>query len=225
MLVGGVDEAGRGPVLGPLVICGAIFPEDAIEKLEAAGVHDSKQLTRGNREALVPIIKQLAVDHELVVLEARDINVAMAKKTSLNDIEVEGFARAVNALVARNGPAMKVWMDAADVNPVRFKDKVGRLLVKDVPLEAMHKADETVIAVGAASIIAKCARDAAIESLQEKHGDLGSGYPSDPKTRGFLKAYRLQHGKFPPFARKRWETLRELEKELGLPPPGQSRLF
>lgn len=225
MLVGGVDEAGRGPVIGPLVICGALFPSDAIDKLHAAGVHDSKQLTPAAREALVPVIKGLAIDHELVILAPRDINKAMAKKTSLNEIEVQGFARAVNTLIARNGTGMKVWMDAADVNPDRFKDRIARLLDEKVPLKAMHKADETVVAVGAASILAKTTRDAAIAELHEKHGDLGSGYPADPKTRDFLKSYHRQTGKFPSFARTRWETLRDLEREMGVPPKGQTTLF
>jgi ribonuclease HII len=73
-------------------------------------------------------------------------------------------------------------------------------------LRAEHRADETYLLVGAASIVAKVARDAHVAALAEQYGDVGSGYPSDPATRAFLADYVAEHGELPPCARKSWST-------------------
>ncbi|MEX2682632.1 MAG: ribonuclease HII [Candidatus Sigynarchaeota archaeon] len=225
LIVGGADEAGRGPVLGPMVVCAACFREADIPNLHDQGVTDSKQLSPKRREELYEIITRAALCYELVVLSPVEINEGMASGENLNDIEVAAFARAINAVIRRGPIPGKMWIDAADVKPERFGERVQGLLSTRVVVNASHKADATVTAVGAASILAKVTRDRLIHELSKQYGDIGSGYPSDPKTRAFLKSYYQDHGKFPPIVRTEWETLKQLEKEMGILPKGQTRLF
>ncbi|HME50976.1 MAG TPA: ribonuclease HII [Candidatus Lokiarchaeia archaeon] len=225
LLVSGADEAGRGPVLGPLVICAACFLESDITLLKERGVTDSKKLTAKRREELVDVILEKAVDHEIVVFSAQEIVESMQSGVNLNQLEVEGFARAINAMLARGISPRITWIDAADVIAERFGEHIQAKLDCQLPLLSMHKADAIHIPVGAASILAKTKRDALIEELASKYGNIGSGYPSDPVTRNFLKDYYLQHGCYPPITRTTWDTLRKLEKELGILPKGQTTLF
>jgi len=224
-LVSGADEAGRGPVLGPLVICAACFHESDIPILKERGVTDSKKLTPKQRDELVGVILEKAVDHEIVVFSAQEIVQSMESGVNLNQLEVEGFARAINAMLARGTLPRITWIDAADVKPERFGEHIQAKLDREIRLHSMHKADAIHIPVGAASILAKTKRDALIAELASEYGDIGSGYPSDPTTRTFLKDYYLQHGQYPSITRTTWETLKKIEKELGILPKGQTTLF
>nr|MDO8114280.1 ribonuclease HII [Candidatus Sigynarchaeota archaeon] len=224
-IVGGADEAGRGPVLGPLVICAACFPEEEIPFLKDKGVTDSKQLTPKRRDELVDVITGKAIAYELVIFSAQEISKSMENGVNLNDQEIDGFARAINGLIQRGAVPRMMWVDAADVKPERFGERIQAKLKSKINLLAMHKADAIHIPVGAASILAKTKRDALIDELAKEYGDIGSGYPSDPKTRAFLKEYYATQQRFPPIARTSWDTLKQLKKELGILPKGQTRLF
>jgi ribonuclease HII len=224
-IVGGADEAGRGPVLGPMVICAACFNEGDIPGLQEQGVTDSKQLTPKRREELFDVITRAARGFELVVLSPAEINESMVGGTNLNEIEVIAFARAINAVIQRGVVPGTMWVDAADVKPERFGERIRSMLTAGIVVDARHKADATFTAVGAASILAKTTRDRLVCELAKQYGDIGSGYPSDPKTRAFLKGYYQTHGGFPPIVRTEWETLKLLKKEMGILPKGQTRLF
>ncbi len=228
-IIGGVDEAGRGPVFGPLVICCACFNKNDLEALKIDGVTDSKKLTPHRRELLAKEIKATAVDHEVVIIDPAEIDqyVTSGKPgTNLNSLEVAGFCRAINALVGRKVKIDEVWLDAADVSEERFRIRVEQGLKSvQILVRAAHKADERFIQVGAASIIAKTTRDAIIADIAKEYGEIGSGYPSDPTTKAFLRSYFKEYGTFPPFVRRSWKTISVLEKELGLLPRGQKRLF
>ncbi len=224
-IVGGADEAGRGPVLGPMVICAACFREGDLPYMQEQGVTDSKQLSPKRREELFDVITRASLGYELVVLLPGEINEYMVSGTNLNAIEVAAFARAINAVVQRGVIPGTMWVDAADVKPERFGERIRSMLSTPVAVDARHKADATFTAVGAASILAKATRDRLVREIAKHYGDIGSGYPSDPKTRTFLKGYYQAHGNFPPIARTEWETLKRLKKEMGILPKGQARLF
>lgn len=224
-IVGGADEAGRGPVLGPMVVCAACFRERDIPELHEKGVTDSKQLSPKLRDALSDVIIRASQGYEIVVLSPKEINEWMVGGTNLNEIEVNAFAKTINALIDRGIIPTTMWIDAADVKAERFGERIRGLLSTRVTVDARHKADATFTAVGAASILAKTTRDRYVGELAKEYGDVGSGYPSDPKTRAFLKGYYRAHGEFPPIARTEWETLNQLKKEMGILPKGQTRLF
>ena len=165
----GVDEAGRGPVIGPLVVCA--FASISQSSLRELGVKDSKDLSPKKREELFEILSEMP--HRVVVCSPERID----NSDNLNHLEVELFAEALAAM-----PDGQIMLDACDVDAQRFARNVSALSKRECMAE--HKADENHPEVSAASIIAKVTRDRIIRELSEEIGiDLGSGYPSDPKTK------------------------------------------
>jgi ribonuclease HII len=208
-MICGCDEAGRGPVLGPLVVAGVLAENE--ESLRAIGACDSKQCTPKKREQLAKQIKDLVTNYEVIVLPASDID-DLRKTMTLNELEVFVFSKIIEKLK----PDV-CYVDAADVNEDRFgKDILARLSWKPTMI-SKHKADETYTIVGAASILAKTIRDEHVrhiaQELEKKLNlPLGSGYPADPATRTFLKTWVDTYGDLPPHVRRSWETAQQLLK-------------
>jgi ribonuclease HII len=203
--VAGIDEAGRGPMFGPMVICGVLLDVGALEYLESEGVRDSKILSPKRRESLAGIIREVVNKESITTILANEIDRSRSEKKNLNEIEVEAFASTAKIL----SPAV-LYLDAADVNAERFGESVGRLsglLEKGCDIHSEHKADEKYIVVGAASILAKVERDQHIEDLHEKYGDFGSGYPSDPKSIKYLQDLLSEEKELPEFIRRSWKSV------------------
>lgn len=198
----GVDEAGRGPVLGPLVVAAVMVEDDA--PLIEMGVRDSKKLARTRRIELHSAIQQVA-DTEIVIITHDDIDKQRASE-SLNNIEARAFATAL----ARFGES-RIFADAADVDPQRFRRMVCSHLDFDVQMICEHKADEQYPVVSAASIVAKETRDTLMDRISEELGQpVGSGYASDPTTIAFLENWISEKGDLPPYTRRSWDTSRRL---------------
>ena len=208
MKLGGIDEAGRGPVIGPLVIAAVVVDEKNLSKLEALGVRDSKKLTPKRREKLFNEIIALLDDYVIIELSPEQID---GRIGTMNEFEVENFIKALNSLKVK--PDV-IYIDAADVKEERFGEIIGKRLNFSPKIIAEHKADDKYLPVSAASILAKVVRDRAIERLKEQYGEIGSGYPSDPRTIKFLEGYYKEHGEFPPIVRRSWKTLRKIEEKL-----------
>jgi len=200
----GVDEAGRGSVLGPLVVAGVCASEEEAEKLAGMGVRDSKKLSPLQRSRIYEKIKA-SFKCEVLKISAERLNALMDRK-NLNEIEVEAFAHVIKAL---NPDA--AFVDSADVNAGRFKEDIISILKQeareDIEIIAEHQAEDKHKIVAAASIVAKVERDREIESLHRKYSDFGSGYPSDERTINFLREHFEKKGKFPEEARVKWKTL------------------
>ena len=220
----GVDEAGRGPVLGPLVVAGVI--SDDQEVLRGWGVRDSKMLSPGRRDELAERIRG-ACDVEIVGISAATID-SLRKTMTLNEIEVDAFHQAITGILGRNRSENDenqkkpptIILDAADVKEDRFGTDIhGKLMTSFganysiPPIISKHRADDIFPVVSAASIIAKTHRDEVIEALKTEYGDIGSGYPSDPKTKKYL-IWLFKSGKpTPPFVRQSWETVKRLKRD------------
>ena len=203
-LVGGVDEAGRGSILGPLVVAGVSAEESAIEALREAGVKDSKLLSAKRRAALYDeIVRRAASVHWVAIMPSEiDAYVVYGRKyRKLNYLEAIHMA----AVISRLG-ASKVFVDAPDTNPGRFGREISEMLDPCPKIVAEHKADSRYVVVGAASIVAKVERDRAVAALRGLHGDFGSGYPSDDDTIDYLREYVRRQGCQPPFSRVSWKT-------------------
>ena len=200
----GIDEAGRGSVLGPMVIAGVIVPEKMDKVLERMGVKDSKRLTPNRRTILSRKLKKM-FDYEIVVISALEIDQMRADGVNLNDIE----KNAMRDLIIRLNPE-KAIVDAVDVKAERFQRNLCESTGLNVIAE--HKADDKYIEVSAASIIAKAERDAQIAEINKdyiKMGGIGSGYPSDPTTKKFLTNYT--YDEMPEFVRKSWATVSKMK--------------
>lgn len=200
----GIDEAGRGSVLGPMVIAGVIVPEKMEKVLERMGVKDSKRLVPNRRTILSRKLKKM-FEYEIVVISASEIDKMRADGINLNDIE----KNAMRDLIIRLNPE-KAIVDAVDVKAERFQKNLCESTGVNVIAE--HKADDKYIEVSAASIIAKAERDAQIAEINKEYiktGGIGSGYPSDPATKKFLNNYT--YDEMPEFVRKSWATVSKMK--------------
>jgi ribonuclease HII len=213
MLIAGLDEAGRGAALGPLVIAGVLVKEDELPRLEELGVKDSKLLSPRRREMLAVEVKKLAQDCNVAKLQPREIDVAVnsgRKLHKLNRLEAQTMARVIEALKPN-----KVFVDAADVLEDRFKYHILECMSFRPKIISEHRADKNYVVVSAASIIAKVERDREIALLAETHGDIGSGYPSDPRTSNFLRECLRKAVEYPDFVRKSWKPVKKAKSEKG----------
>ncbi len=209
-MICGCDEAGRGPVFGPLVIVGALFEDDS--ELIKLNVRDSKKITPKRRMVLADMIKKIAINYEVLIISASDID-DMRKIMTLNEIEVNAFSKVIGKLK----PDV-CYVDAADVNEKRFAKNILSNMSFYPKIISKHKADDTYLVVGAASILAKTTRDEVVrkiaDDLEKKLNlPLGSGYPADPTTKKFLKTWVETYGKLPPHVRHSWKTAQKLMKD------------
>jgi len=208
LLIAGVDDAGRGAVIGPLVIAGILVDGEGLEEIEALGVRDSKTVTPKRREYLAVEILKIVKDHHIVRLQPKDIDrvVETGKKLHrLNRLEAKAMAEVISHL----RPDI-AYIDASDVLPERFSRHVDEELTFKVKIISEHKADRTYPVVSAASIIAKVERDRAISDLREEYGELGSGYASDSRTIKFLEEWVKTHDDYPDFVRKSWAPAKRI---------------
>ncbi|HUT38177.1 MAG TPA: ribonuclease HII [Methanoregula sp.] len=197
-MICGVDEAGKGSVLGPMVVAAVgVSSEDVFSDFE---VNDSKLLSSKVRERLYAIIrKRFRV--VTVRIEAHEIDEIRMGMT-MNACVARAHARVIDKL----SPTL-AYVDACDVNAIRYADTVKSHLEQACEIVSEHHADQTFKVVSAASIVAKVTRDRAIAALSKKYGEIGSGYPSDPVTIRFLNSYIDEHRVPPPIARKSWKTV------------------
>jgi len=211
MLIAGVDEAGRGPVIGPLVIAGVSLDEKDLPKLVDLGVKDSKLLSPQRRETLSSQIKNLALNYHIVLLSPAEIDRVVEsnrKLHKLNRLEAQAMAK----LIAVLKPDV-VYVDASDILADRFGEHIAENLSFSLKIISEHKADINYPIVSAASIIAKVERDKVISQLQKKHGNMGCGYPSDSNTIKFLEDWIKKFGSYPDFVRKSWKTAKRVKSE------------
>ena len=185
----GIDEAGRGPAIGPLVVCALSIPKEDRSILKNRGVEDSKNLSKIRRESINAEIDAISKlrgwDIGLIHCDAGKIDRWMESGT-LNTLEVMLFAEAITK-VTEITSEFTLFLDACDVDAERFGRNVSSALGKggnSFKIISKHRMDSTDVITGAASIIAKVNRDLAIEKLSREMGiDLGSGYPSDKKSK------------------------------------------
>ncbi|MGD9394834.1 MAG: ribonuclease HII [Candidatus Thorarchaeota archaeon] len=205
--IAGIDEAGRGPMVGPMVICGILVDSETLHKLAKIGVKDSKILSHSRRLKLKEKIEQVVSKVLIRSVSASEID-RLRKRTTLNEIEVREFVAIVKALKPQ-----EIYLDAADVNANRFGEKVGNLsglASKGALIISEHRADAKYPIVSAASIIAKVERDLVIGEYHKKYGDFGSGYPSDPKTVDFVRDLVRNNQKLPSIVRKSWDSVKKI---------------
>ena len=185
MKICGIDEAGRGCIVGPLVICGAMMEESDLPKLAELGVKDSKLLTPAQREKIAKELPKI-VSFELIAIPPREIDESVNSKVgeNLNWLEAIKSVEIINRLSPD-----KAFIDCPSPNVKAYHEFIAeRLMHKKVQFKTEHKADSKYLIVGAASILAKVARDAEIEKIKKHIGvDFGSGYMADPRTVVFLE--------------------------------------
>ena len=204
MQICGVDEAGRGSMLGPLVVAGVSISKSKVNLLKKLGVRDSKKLSPMARERLYKKIIEIVDDHYIVKIPPRIIDKSVSNH-SLNHLEAKYMAKVITKLSPSTA-----FVDSCDVNSKRFGKEISKL-TSNTKIRSYHHADSKFITVSAASILAKVSRDRAITRLSKKH-DIGSGYPSDPKTKVFVKK-SIRRNQNLTFLRKSWKPVKILMKK------------
>ncbi len=202
----GVDEAGRGSLVGDMFVGLVGLPASALEVLRRQGVRDSKQLTPDRRRRLLHAILARAVVAVLVrvppsVIDSMNLNEATANAVSA------AVAKALEVCVPQRIVVDKVGRGETIVNAIRRLGYSGEVIVEE-------GADRKYVEVSSASILAKVHRDEHIRELSRTYGDIGSGYPSDPHTIMWLKSILRRGEGLPPIVRRSWKTLRKIAPDL-----------
>lgn len=189
--------------------------EEFVRELRDLGVRDSKKLSPRRRETLYGEILKVSDCVSSVQIHPAEIDTYVKtgrKYRKLNYLEALYFAKVIDQLGAR-----RVTVDASDTSPKRFQSVIAENMKSTCEVLACHNADRDYPVVSAASIVAKVERDIAVEKLRKKHGDFGSGYPSDPSTRVFFTEWMRRGDPLPECARKSWKTWKVLEQTLLAP--------
>lgn len=205
MLTLGIDEAGRGPVIGPLVIAGVLADSNEFKELKRIGVKDSKLLTPQKREDLFDKIISMVKDYKILIINPKEVD-NFVFENRLNELELLKFCEIINYFLPD-----KVIIDAPGNNIKKIEVFIRKNLIKkSVKLVLEHKADLKYEIVGAASILAKVTRDRIIEELKQKYKvNFGSGYMSDPLTQEFLSK-NWNNREFQHLFRKSWASWQNL---------------
>jgi len=209
-LVAGVDEAGRGCVIGALVLCAYAVREDEEQELHEMGARDSKIMSEEARNRLKPLLEKKGIA-VCELIPATEITELMKKRVSLNEIEAINIGEALDRLEKQAGPLSTVFIDSPDPVASTFEKRIHKYYKGKAKIVCDHKAESKYPVVAAASVVAKVTRDAELEKVKKEMGeDFGSGYCHDPVTIAFLKknhnAEKLQR-----HLRHRWKTIKELK--------------
>ena len=207
MLILGIDDAGRGPVIGPMVLAGCLIDEKTESEFKKLGVKDSKQLTQKRREVLAEKIKEKAETFEIVLAHPEEIDTLNKKGINLNMLEAIKTAEIINK-INKGYKKIKLVIDCPSVSIRKWQDLLKTKIrdLSNLEIYCEHKADKNHIAVSAASILAKSTRENKMTELKKIYGDgMGSGYCSDPLTCRFLEKHAQKYETKGIF-RKTWST-------------------
>lgn len=212
----GIDDAGRGPVIGPMIVAGCIISEEHEEELRSLGVKDSKLISHKKRLELEKKIKEISHSYSVKIVCPKIIEETNIAGLKLNELEAAMAAEIINEInefeeelftvLDCPSPNLEAWSNF-------LKSNIRRL--ENLIISSEHKADFNHISVGCASILAKCERERQMEKLREEYPDIGSGYPGDPKTKVFLRKYAKEYSEKGIF-RRNWATYKnaiETEKQ------------
>lgn len=195
----GIDEVHKCPVLGSIYLCIAIVPDCNNDYLKEIGVKDSKLIGRSKLHTLA---KELSVyEHKVLKISAEEIS----KAENLNLLEVMYIIKLIKW--ANKFKPNFIYLDCLTANVQTCYNYFYQLGFKQKNLRIISKADEKILSVQAASIIAKYYSDKEMERLKERFPDMGSGEPHDMQTRRFIySAIKENNGEKLKIIRKNWET-------------------
>ncbi len=210
----GIDEAGRGPVIGSMFIAGVILSPEKSTELFDDGARDSKKLSKKRREELYPVVKDKAFSTYSVETKAAEIDFER-QRISLNELEAQKMAKVIEKALEEDLNLEKIIIDLPDPNADKFMNRINKYI--DIPDEieviAEHGADDKYSVCSAASIIAKVDRDRHVADLSEKYGlDIVTGYPHEKSVNEYLKKIIDNEEEYPDFVRTSWRTAERVKE-------------
>ncbi len=206
----GIDDAGRGPLIGPMILAGVLIKKEEEKELKKLGAKDSKLLTHPERIKLGEVIKKRVIKSHIVKASPQEIDEYVLGGKNLNTLEAEKMAEVINTL--NDGKKeIKVIVDCPSINIKKWRNTLLTFIKNKSNLTVVceHKADFNHPVVSAASILAKVEREIEVGKLKKEYGNMGSGYPSDPFTKTFLREQGLRL-KDSGIFRKSWATWKEM---------------
>ena len=210
----GIDDAGRGPVIGPMTLAGVLLTKEQEKIMKENNIRDSKTVTQSSRLVMEKLIKEHSVAYKIVQASPELIDGSLTSGINLNELEAKMVAKIINSINKELKEKIKVIIDCPSVNVVSWKDSLFKYLERKDNLEISceHKADANHLSAAAASILAKVTREEEVSKLKKEFGDFGSGYPSDPKTKKFLTEKGKEFSNSGIF-RKTWATWKKAYPE------------
>ncbi len=205
----GIDEAGRGAVIGPLVIAGVTINKSDENKLKEIGCKDSKKLSPKKREKIAKKIEKIA--QKIVILRIQPCTIDDYRSTGINLDKIEAMKMAQIIDMSNDEYKTVTYVDGLTQNPKNFEKKIVEYLnKKESELVVRNHMDESVLVVSAASIIAKTERDSIIEDIKKRVDmDFGVGYPHDERTIKFIENC-VKKNNIPVYIRKSWVTTQNI---------------
>ncbi len=205
----GIDDAGRGPIIGPMFLAGVLINKEDEKVLKDLGARDSKLIQHRERIKIAAEIKSVILSFNIQESSPKEIDLAV-ETINLNTLEAKKAAQIINELNIKN-EKIKVIVDCPSVNTEAWKKTMIKFIThpENLDISCEHKADFNYPVVSAASIIAKVAREEAVERIKAQYGNTGSGYPSDPYTKDFLEKHK-ETLKNSDIIRKSWATWKNL---------------
>ncbi|MCS7108160.1 MAG: ribonuclease HII [Sulfolobales archaeon] len=202
LLVIGIDEAGRGPLIGDMFVAAVGLHSNDLKVLEDAGVDDSKRLSPSLRFKLFNII----IGYSRYIFIKR-FTPDVIDSNNINSLFIDALISAIKTAYALGFKPSIIYVDSTS-NREKIINCLQNVVCDGTTLVVEYKADQKYIAVAAASIIAKVLRDSYISHLRGIYGDFGSGYPSDPTTIEWVEDYFRSSKALPPIVRKSWRTVK-----------------
>ena len=228
----GIDEAGRGPVVGPMVYGCCYSPIDHADYIAKSGFADSKQLTEPKRESLWSDIinkrDELQIGYIVNILSAESLSTQMLRRAphNLNSISHDAAISMIRKVMNAGAKIDQVYVDTVG-DPAKYEAKLKALFPNIRSIAVCPKADSLFPIVSAASICAKVNRDWSVghiasimkenEQIQDKvtSVELGSGYPSDERTKDWMKANIDPVFLYPSIVRFSWDTVNQIADSSG----------
>lgn len=215
----GIDDAGRGPLIGPMILAGVLLTKEQEKHVKKEGAADSKLLVHKERMRIAKVIESNSLKYHIVQSSAQEIDSSILSGTNLNTLEAQKAAHIINEINQGKftKEKIKVIIDCPSVNIEAWTATLKKFInhKENLDISCEHKADFNHPSVSAASILAKCTREEEVSKLKaqfSKYGDMGSGYPSDPATKEFLKKFGKPLSDSGLF-RKTWATWKTLFPE------------
>ena len=215
----GIDEAGRGPVIGPMVMSAYLMNSEEENTLKEMGIKDSKKIAPKKREKIFSLLKEKS--HYTISLEPSEIDYfLLSTNINLNKLELITTVKLI-LKANKEHNIDKVIVDTPTKGVDKYKLELIEEIKKQSKTESIsfeiiceNKADDKYVSVGAASVIAKVTRDEKIKKITEEFGEIGSGYPSDVKTKDALeKMIESNNITFLKYVRKSWATYKNAKEK------------
>ncbi|CRG93815.1 ribonuclease H2 subunit A, putative [Plasmodium gallinaceum] len=219
----GIDEAGRGPVLGPMVYSGFYCKKEDEKLLKEMKIDDSKKINEGDREKMFLKLNnaKLPFGWRVHILLPQDISAKMLKKQkyNLNEISHDTAISIIEHVINRGCNLTEVFVDTVGKASI-YEEKLQKIF-PHIKCTVKEKADSLYPVVSAASICAKVTRDFILKKWKYEEpiinidNGFGSGYPGDPITKNFLKNNFDSVFGFPSIVRFSWSTAENMLENLG----------